>query len=136
LDKFVENDGHQVEEEHFFPSIDRQTDTMVLFLQGYCNKHPKVWDEQIPYVQLAYNRALHSSTQCPPFETCFEYLPKVPLDLVYGRDVDSNEERNEDRACKFIQRIQHVHQAVREQLEKSHAQNKAQHDKHRVDHQF
>jgi hypothetical protein len=37
---------------------------------------------------------------------------------MYGRDVDSNEERNEDRAHKFIQRIQQVHQAVREQLEK------------------
>jgi hypothetical protein len=29
---------------------------------------------------------------------------------MYGRDVDSNEERNEDRAHKFIQRIQQVHQ--------------------------
>jgi hypothetical protein len=44
---------------------------------------------------------------------------------MYGRDVDSNEEIKEDRACKFIQRIQQVHQAVREQLEKSQAQYKA-----------
>jgi hypothetical protein len=62
------------------------------------------------------------------------YLPKVHL--MYGRDVDSNEERTEDRARKFIQRIQQVHQAVREQLEKSQAQYKSWHDKHRVDHQF
>jgi hypothetical protein len=31
---------------------------------------------------------------------------------MYGRDADSNEERNGDRACKFIQRIQQVHQVV------------------------
>jgi hypothetical protein len=55
---------------------------------------------------------------------------------MYGRDVDSNEERNEDRPRKFIHRIQQVHQVVREQLEKSQAQYKAQHEKHRVDHQF
>ena len=55
---------------------------------------------------------------------------------MYGRYVDSNEEINEDRSHKFIQRIQQVHQAVREQLEKSQAQYKARHDKHRVDHQF
>jgi hypothetical protein len=55
---------------------------------------------------------------------------------MYGRDVDVNEERTEDRAHKFIQRIQQIHQAVREQLEKSQAQYKARHDKHRVDHQF
>jgi hypothetical protein len=107
---------------------------MILLLQGYCNKHPKVWDEQIPYVQHAYNRALHSSIQCSLFETCFRYPPKVPLDLMYGRDVYSNEERNEDRARKFIQRIQQVHQVVREHLEKSQAQYNARHDKHRVDH--
>jgi hypothetical protein len=107
---------------------------MVLFLQGYCNKHPKLWDEHIPYVQHAYNRSLHSSTQNSPFETCFGYLPKLPLDLMYGRDADVNEERTEDRFCNFIQRIQQIHQAVREQLEKSQAQYKSQHDKHRVDH--
>jgi hypothetical protein len=51
----------------------------------------KLWDEQIPYVQHAYNRDLHSSTQSLSFETCFGYLPKVPLDLMYGRDADVNE---------------------------------------------
>jgi hypothetical protein len=124
----------------FHPQTDGQTKvvnrTMVLFLRGYCSKHPKLWDEEIPYVHHAYNRSLHSSTQSSPFETCFGYLPKVPLDLMYGRDVDVNEERTEDRACKFIQRIQQIHQAVREQLEKIQAQCKSRHDKHRVDHQF
>ena len=56
--------------------------------------------------------------------------------MMYGRDFDSNEEINEDMARKFIQRIQQVHQAVKEQLEKSQAQYKSRHEKHRVDHQF
>jgi hypothetical protein len=55
---------------------------------------------------------------------------------MYMRDVDVNEERTEDIAHKFIQRIQQIHQAVGEQLEKIQAQYKAWHDKHRVDHQF
>jgi hypothetical protein len=76
--------------------------TVVLFLRGYCNKHPKLWDEKIPYVQHAYKLTLHSSTHSSPFETCFGYLPKVPLDLMYGRYVDVNEERTEDRARNFI----------------------------------
>ena len=37
---------------------------------------------------------------------------------------------------KFIERIQLVHQAVQEQLEKSQAKYKVRHDKHRVDHHF
>jgi hypothetical protein len=78
------------------------------------NKHPKLWDEKIPYVQHSYNHALHSSTQCSPFEACFGYLPKVPLESMYWRDVYSNEEINEDRSCKFIQRIQQVYHEVKE----------------------
>jgi hypothetical protein len=80
----------------FHPQTDEKTEvvniTMVLFLRGYYSKHPKLWDEQIPNVQHAYNRALHSSTQSSPFETFFGYLPKVPLDLMYRRDADENEE--------------------------------------------
>jgi hypothetical protein len=80
----------------FHPQTDEQTEvvnrTMVLLFRGYYSKHLKLCDEHIPYVQHAYNRALHSSTQSSPFETCFGYLPKVPLDLMYGRDADVNEE--------------------------------------------
>ena len=55
---------------------------------------------------------------------------------MYGRDADVNEERKEDRAHKFVWRIQQIHQVVREQLEKIQARYKAQHEKHMVNHQF
>jgi hypothetical protein len=49
----------------FHPQIDGQTEVVnqivVLLLQSYCRKHPKLWDEQIPHLH-AYNRDLHSST--------------------------------------------------------------------------
>jgi hypothetical protein len=55
----------------FHPWTDGQTKavnkTLVLFLRGYCNKCPKLCDEHIPYIQLAYNKYLHSSTQSSPF---------------------------------------------------------------------
>ena len=80
----------------FHTQTDRQIELVnrivVLFLRGYCNNYPKLWDEQIPYLQHAYNRALHSSTQSSPFEMCYGYLPKVPLDLMYGKYVDVSEE--------------------------------------------
>ena len=50
----------------FHPQTEEQTEvvnrTVVHLLRGYCNKHPNLWDEQIQYVQHAYNRAMHSST--------------------------------------------------------------------------
>jgi hypothetical protein len=43
----------------FHPQTDGQTKVVnrivVLLLRDYCSKHPKLWDEQIPYVQHAYN---------------------------------------------------------------------------------
>jgi hypothetical protein len=124
----------------FHPQTDGQTEvvnrTVVHLLRGYCGKHPKLWDEHLPYVQHSYNRAVHSSTHRSPFETCFGYLPKDPFYMVFGREDDSSGRDDRDKAQQFIQRIQLIHQAVQEQLEKSQARYKARHDKHRVDHQF
>jgi hypothetical protein len=50
----------------FHPQTDGKTmfvnQIMVLLIRRYCSKHPKLWDEQIHYVQHSYNRALNSST--------------------------------------------------------------------------
>jgi hypothetical protein len=86
----------------FHPQTDGQTEvvnrTVVHILQGYCAKHPKLWDEQLHYVQHAYNRAIHSSTQKSPFETCFGYLPKSPLDFIFGKDTVECEQVDADKA--------------------------------------
>jgi hypothetical protein len=54
---------------------------VVHLLRGYCSKHPKLWDEQLHYVQHAYNCAMHSSTQRNPFEVCLGYFPKSPMEF-------------------------------------------------------
>jgi hypothetical protein len=124
----------------FHPQTNDQTEvvnkTVVHLLQGYCAKHPKLWDEQLHYVQHAYNRAIHSSTQKSPFETCFGYLPKSPLDFIFGKDTVECEEVDANKARRFIQQIQVIHQAVQEQLESSQTKYKKRHDKHRIDHHF
>jgi hypothetical protein len=124
----------------FHPQTDGQTEvvnrTVVHLLRGYCSKHPKLWDEHLHYIQHAYNRAKHSSTQTSPFEACFGYLPKSPLDFIFGKDIAIDGQYDIDRAEKFIEQIQSIHQMVQEQLEKSQAKYKTRHDKHRVDHSF
>lgn len=43
----------------FHPQTDGQIEvvnrTVVHLLRGYCGKHPKLWDEHLPYVQHSYN---------------------------------------------------------------------------------
>ena len=50
----------------FHPQIDGQTEVVnmmvVHLLRGYCGKQPNMWYEQLPYVQHAYNHAMHSYT--------------------------------------------------------------------------
>jgi len=56
-------------------------------------------------VQDAYNHAKHSSTQGSPFETCFGFIPKSPLDFVFGKDIVVNGHSDVDKATKFIEQI-------------------------------
>ena len=87
-------------------------------------------------MQHAYNRAKHSSTRRSHFETCFGFIPRSPLDFVFGKDTTIDGRSDMDKATRFIEQIQEIHQAVQEQLEKSQAKYKARHDKHRMHHSF
>jgi hypothetical protein len=102
----------------FHPQTDGQTEvvnrTVVHLLRAYCSKHPKLWDEHLHYIQHAYNRAKHSSTQTFPFEACFGYLPKSPLDFIFGKYIVVDGQYDIDRAEKFIEQIQSIHQVVQE----------------------
>ena len=124
----------------FHPQTDGQTEvvnkTVIQLLRGYCSKHPKLWDEHLCYVQHAYNRAKHSSTQRSPFETCFNFTPRPPLDFVFGKGIMVDGHSDVDKATRFIEQIQEIHQVVQEQLKKNQAKYKARHDKHRMEHSF
>ena len=46
------------------------------------------------------------------------YLPKSPLDFIFGKDVSIEGHSDIKKARKFIEQIQLIHQKVQEQLEK------------------
>ena len=95
-----------------------------------------MWDEQLHCIQHTYNRENNSSTNTSPFEACFGYLPKSPLDFIFEKDVEIYGNSDIDKARKFIEKIQIIHQQVQEQLEKSRSKYKEKHEKHRVDHKL
>jgi hypothetical protein len=45
-------------------------------------KNPKSWEECIPHVEFAYNRAQHSLTKRSPFEIVYGFDPPTALDLL------------------------------------------------------
>eukprot|EP00253_Pinus_taeda_P002219 PITA_02219 len=81
--------------------------TVIQLLRGYCSKHPRLWDEHLRYVQHAYNQAKHSSTQRFPFETCFGFTPRSPLDFVFSKDTVFDGHSDVDKSTKFIEQTRH-----------------------------
>ena len=110
--------------------------TVIHLLRGYCSKHSKLWDEQLHSIQHAYNREKCSSTNTSPFEACFGYFPRSPLEFLFEKYVAIYGHSDIDKARKFIEKIQLVHHIVQEQLEKSQSNYKGRHAKHHVDHKF
>jgi hypothetical protein len=45
-------------------------------------KNLKLWEESLPHVEFAYNRAVHSTTKFCPFEIVYGFKPTAPIDLL------------------------------------------------------
>jgi hypothetical protein len=120
----------------FHPQIDGQTEVVnrmiVHILWMYNSKHPRTWDENLPYVQHSYNRALHSSTSHSPFQACMGFQPLAPIDVALPiastQATSCRAQTKVEKATKFLERIQHIRQQVHDILEKSNAKYKQRHD--------
>jgi hypothetical protein len=128
----------------FHPETDGQTEVVnrmiVHILRMYNSKNPCTWDESLPYVQHSYNRALHSSTGHNPFQVGLGFQPLGPIDVALPLVVTSTNSSptptEADKATRFIEQIQHIHQQVQDILQKSNDKYKQRHDQHRVSHKF
>jgi hypothetical protein len=82
---------------------------IVHLLCMYNSKHPRIWDESLPYVQHNYNRALHSSIDHSPFQVGLGFQPlghiDVALPLASTQAESSNARFKADKATKSTERI-------------------------------
>jgi hypothetical protein len=94
-------------------------------LRMYNSKNPCTWDEILPYVQHSYNQALHSSTGHSPFQVGLGFQPLGPIDVALPLAVTSTDSSpaptEAEKATRFIEQIQHIHQQVQDILQKSNA---------------
>ena len=58
------------------------------------------------------------------------------MDFIFGKCVAIDGHKDIDKANKFIEKIQVIHQTMQDQLEKIQGKYKARHGKHHVDHKF
>ena len=45
-------------------------------------KNLKNWEDCLPFIEFAYNRSMHSSTEFLPFKIVYRFNPLTPMDLI------------------------------------------------------
>ena len=68
------------------PQTDGHTElvnrTLSMLLRALIKKNLKEWEECLPHMEFAYNRAVHSTTNMCPFEVVYGFKPLAPIDLL------------------------------------------------------
>ena len=100
------------------PQTDGQTEvvnrTLSQLLRAMIKKNLREWEECLPHVEFAYNRAVHSTTQLCPFEVVYGFKPITPLDLL---PLPLHERVNME-ASKRADYVKKIHEKTREAIEK------------------
>jgi hypothetical protein len=53
-----------------------------ILLRSLIKKNLREWEECLPHIEFAYNRAVHSTTNKCPFEVVHGFKPLAPINLL------------------------------------------------------
>ena len=91
--------------------------TLGSLLRAIISKSVKSSEDSLPFVEFAYNRAIHSTTHCYRFEVVYGFNPLTPFDLL---PIPSNVFVS-DAATKKVELIKTFHKEVKERIEKNNS---------------
>ncbi|KAK1607300.1 hypothetical protein QYE76_030973 [Lolium multiflorum] len=100
---------------------------IVTTVEIHDQEEPKEWEECLPHVEFAYNRAVHSTTELCPFEVVYGFKPITPLDLL---PLPIHERVNME-ASKRADFVKKIHVKTKELIEKKGKSNAARMNKKR-----
>jgi hypothetical protein len=83
-------------------------------LRAVLKKNLKVWEECLPLVEFAYNRATHSTTKVSPFQVVYGFNPLTPIDIL---PLPASERIHSD-AKKRDEFILQMHETTKHNIEK------------------
>ncbi|KAK1631605.1 hypothetical protein QYE76_005920 [Lolium multiflorum] len=113
------------------PQTDGQTEvvnqTLSQLLRSMIKKNLKEWEECLPHVEFAYNKAVHSTMELCPFEVVYGFKPITPLDLL---PLPIHERVNME-ASKRADFVRKIHVKTKELIEKKGKSNAARMNKKR-----
>ena len=78
----------------------------------------KNWEDCFPFIEFAYNRSVHSTTNFSQFEIVYGFNPLTPLDLLH---LPVNEMASLD-GQKKAEMVKKLHESVWQHIEKKNEQ--------------
>jgi hypothetical protein len=88
--------------------------TLSTMLQAILKKNLKMWEECLPHVEFAYNRAEHSTTKVSLFQVVYGFNPRAPIDLLPLPTTERVHSDANERA-EFVLKL---HASTKENIEK------------------
>jgi hypothetical protein len=88
--------------------------TLGTMLRAVLKKNLKMWEECLPHVEFAYNRATHSTTKVSPFQVVYGFNPRAPIDILPLPTSERIHSEAKERA-EFILKI---HETTKQNIEK------------------
>ncbi|WVZ70642.1 hypothetical protein U9M48_019290 [Paspalum notatum var. saurae] len=103
------------------PRTDGQTEvvnrTLSTMLRAVLDKNLKRWEDCLPHVEFAYNRATHSSTKMCPFQIVYGYIPRAPIDLF---SLDAEDAPHID-AVAHVEQMINLHEQTQQNIAAANA---------------
>nr|KYP69096.1 Transposon Ty3-G Gag-Pol polyprotein [Cajanus cajan] len=101
------------------PQTDGQTEvvnrTLGTLLRTVSKKNIKSWEASLPRVEFAYNRVVHNTTNCSPFEVVYGFNPLTPLDLLSMPKISVFKHKEGQAKAEYVKKL---HECVKAQMEK------------------
>ena len=101
------------------PQMDGQTKvvnrTLGILLRTILKKNLKNWEVCLPHIEFAYNRVVHSTTSCSPFEVVYGFNPLTPLDLLPMPNISVFKHKEGQGKADYVKKL---HERVKAQIKK------------------